>query len=73
MISKKGNLPKKAEKTQPIASQDLIKDLRGMIEKTRHSVASTINASLSSLYWHIGRRIHHYIRANLIQCCACAA
>ena len=61
MISKKGDLPKKAENTQPIAPQDLIKDLRSMIEKTRQTVASTINASLSSLYWHIGRRIHQEV------------
>ncbi len=61
MIPKKGNPPKKAEKTQPIISQDLIRDLRSMIEKTRQTVASTINASLSSLYWHIGRRIHQEV------------
>lgn len=37
---------------------DLIEDLRGMIEKARQSIASTVNAGLTLLYWHIGNRIH---------------
>lgn len=40
---------------------DLIEDLRQIIEKTRQSIATTINASLTILYWHVGNRIHKEI------------
>jgi hypothetical protein len=30
----------------------------------RHKVAQTVNAELTLLYWHIGRRIHHNILKN---------
>lgn len=36
---------------------DLLKDLRQMIESSRQSVALTINATLTALYWNVGHRI----------------
>lgn len=39
-------------------NKGLIEDLREMIEKARRSIASTVNAGLTLLYWHIGNRIH---------------
>ncbi|MBI5345707.1 MAG: DUF1016 domain-containing protein [Chlamydiae bacterium] len=38
-------------------SQRLIEDLRIMIDQTRHSIASTINAGQTLLYWRMGNRI----------------
>ncbi len=40
------------------SNKGLIEDLREMIEKTHLSIASTVNAGLTLLYWHIGNRIH---------------
>lgn len=61
MISKKNNPPRKSAKKQPIRAQGLIKDLRSMIENTRQSVALSVNASLTSLYWRVGDRIRKEI------------
>lgn len=41
----------------PKIKSDLMKDLRQIIEKTRQSIATTINANLTILYWHVGNRI----------------
>lgn len=38
-------------------SSPLMDDIRRMIEATRSSVATTVNAGLTMLYWHIGKRI----------------
>lgn len=35
----------------------LLDDLRRMINETRQSVAATVNAALTLLYWNVGRRI----------------
>ena len=35
----------------------LVADVRSMIEQTRESVARTVNAGMTLLYWRIGRRI----------------
>lgn len=40
---------------------DLLEDLRHMIDSTRQSVASAVNAGLTLLYWHVGNRIHREI------------
>ncbi len=40
---------------------ELLGDIRKMIEETRISVAATVNAGLSMLYWRIGRRIQKEI------------
>jgi len=36
----------------------LIRDIRRMIEEARSSVAATVNAGLTMLYWRIGKRIN---------------
>ena len=36
---------------------ELVADIRRMIEETRASVAATVNAGLTMLYWRIGKRI----------------
>jgi len=50
--------PSKSNITLP---SDLVKDLKQMIDKTRRSIASTINSGLTLLYWQIGERIQKNI------------
>lgn len=45
----------------PANNRDLLEDLRAMIEQARQSVATTINACLTILYWRIGHRIRSEI------------
>ncbi len=33
---------------------------RRMIDQSRHSVAQAVNASLSLLYWHLGKELHGF-------------
>ena len=40
-------------------SNDLISDIRSLIETARNNVAVTVNAGLTILYWQIGSRIRH--------------
>lgn len=40
------------------ASTPLLADIRALIEGARQRVASAVNAELTQLYWHIGRRIN---------------
>ena len=42
-------------------SNDLISDIRSLIETARHNVAVTVNAGLTILYWQIGSRIRQDI------------
>ena len=42
-------------------SKVLLTDVREMILAARHSVAQTMNATLTTLYWQIGRRIRRDI------------
>ncbi len=39
------------------AEEALITDVRGLIDEARASVAFSVNAALTLLYWRIGRRI----------------
>ncbi|AKB31677.1 Putative cytoplasmic protein [Methanosarcina siciliae HI350] len=39
----------------------LVNDIRQMIEETRSTVATAVNAGLTMLYWHIGNRIREEI------------
>jgi predicted nuclease of restriction endonuclease-like (RecB) superfamily len=49
-------------KKLPIQHNDaLLHDLRGLIEETRSTVATTVNAALTMLYWRIGKRINEEI------------
>ena len=61
MNSKRKNLPAKNISKVPKIKTDLIEDLRQIIEKTRQSIATTINANLTILYWHVGNRIRREI------------
>ncbi len=46
----------------PILPADtLVQDLHGLIEEARSTVASTVNAALTMLYWRIGMRINHEV------------
>ena len=40
---------------------DLIGDIRRLIETARHTVAVTVNAGLTILYWQVGNRIRQDI------------
>jgi hypothetical protein len=39
----------------------LLHELQDLIEKTRSSVATTVNVALTMLYWRIGKRINEEI------------
>ncbi len=38
--------------------ENLVGDLRGLIDQARSSIATTVNSTLTLLYWHVGTRIH---------------
>jgi hypothetical protein len=44
--------------------EELLQDVRQMIEQGRKSIASTVNAGLTMLYWQIGNRIYNEILEN---------
>ena len=48
-------------KKQILVGKNLIHDLRSIIEQARQNISSTVNASLTLLYWHVGNRIHKEI------------
>ncbi len=54
MSSKRKNLPAKNISKAPKIKSDLIEDLR-------QSIATTMNANLTILYWHVGYRIRREI------------
>ena len=47
-----------------MTSQDLIQDLRQIIEDARGHFASTANYELTMMYWHIGERINREVLGN---------
>ena len=49
IIKKQNAGPKKVEQ--------LLADIRALVESARRGVATTVNAGTAKLYWHIGRRI----------------
>lgn len=51
----------KPKTTKPTKVGDILDDLRGMIEQTKQSIATTINVGMTALYWKIGLRIHQEI------------
>lgn len=61
MSSKRKDLPVKNSNGSLKIKNNLIEDLRQIIEKTRQSVALAINSSLTALYWKIGYRIRSEI------------
>ena len=44
--------------------QELINDLRQIIDEARKNVASTANYELTMMYWHIGERINRDVLGN---------
>ena len=60
MTGNKGDFGK-TEPVSPVVSLPLLEDLRRMIEETRQGLAVTVNAALTLLYWHIGKRINEEI------------
>ena len=64
-MGKKNNLPApQSHPAPPIIQETLLKDLREMIDQTRKSIASTVNAELTLLYWHVGTRIRKELLQN---------
>lgn len=61
MTSKKKSLQVRKPSKSPKTARDLLADLRDMIETSRQTVATAVNAALTSLYWRIGKRIHQEI------------
>jgi predicted nuclease of restriction endonuclease-like (RecB) superfamily len=47
-----------AKKTPAQPADAILHDLRHLIEETRSTVATTVNAALTMLYWRVGRRIN---------------
>jgi predicted nuclease of restriction endonuclease-like (RecB) superfamily len=47
-----------------IAEQKLINDMSSLIEKSKHSVAVYANATLTMLFWNVGKRINEVILNN---------
>lgn len=61
-MKKKNSMIKKEDTTPTRDSvRDILNELREMIQKAQEFVASTINSSLTLLYWHIGDRIRREI------------
>ncbi len=48
----------KRTSSKPMAPSALIADLRRMIEEARSATAVAVNAALTTLYWHIGKRLN---------------
>jgi predicted nuclease of restriction endonuclease-like (RecB) superfamily len=60
-MTKKRGLQKQKITTPPVKEGNVLDDLREMIKKARERVASTVNSSLTLLYWHVGNRIRREI------------
>src|SRR6266852_7047435 len=48
----------------PIAGEQLLTDLRALIDSARQRVAQTMNADLVLMYWRVGTRIRQDILAQ---------
>lgn len=57
MLTKSSKLLQKNHNKSAIIPQKLLADIRQLIDETHQTVASTVNATLTMLYWHIGHRI----------------
>jgi predicted nuclease of restriction endonuclease-like (RecB) superfamily len=47
-----------------IPTNNLLTELRDLIEQARQHVAHSANSTLTMLYWHVGRRVHREILAG---------
>ena len=54
-------LPVKRSSARNVLDDKLLSDLRALIIDARKKVAQTVNAELTLLYWHFGRRIRQDI------------
>jgi predicted nuclease of restriction endonuclease-like (RecB) superfamily len=63
-MTKKSLVISKKDLIVPPVPKDLLGDLRQMIDQVRQSIATTINAGLTMLYWQVGNRIRKEILQN---------
>lgn len=57
MMTKKNEDNLRLENHQIPVTDSVLSDIRALIEKTRSTVAATVNAGLSLMYWRVGLRI----------------
>jgi predicted nuclease of restriction endonuclease-like (RecB) superfamily len=57
-------MSKKKHPQTLLAKDSLFRELKKLIEISRHELAVTVNASLSILYWQVGKRINDDILHN---------
>lgn len=46
------------------SEQQLVDDLRHLIDETRRKVAAVANAGIATMYWQIGERINREVLGN---------
>ena len=51
------------EKISKLGINNVLSDIRNLIEQTKLQVAVSVNAGMTLLYWHIGERINREILA----------
>ena len=61
MKKERGLQKKQGIMSEKKPSSEILNDLREIIQKAQEFVASTINSSLTLLYWHIGDRIRREV------------
>lgn len=58
-------IPKKQLQTNKlIANQQLINELKDLIESTKIKIAGSVNAALTLMYWEVGKKINDDILQN---------
>jgi hypothetical protein len=57
MMTKKNENKLTSENNQTPMTDSLLSDIRVLIENTRSTVAATVNAGSSLMYWRVGVRI----------------
>ena len=60
--SQKKNLVKRS--STAVATDELLRELRALIDQARRRLAQQVNTELVALYWHIGQRIRKEILQN---------
>lgn len=58
---KKSRSVQKSTKALKTVQGDVLQELRTMIDKAKEYVSTTVNSTLTLLYWHVGRRIQNEI------------
>jgi DUF1016 N-terminal domain len=49
------------EKQNKIEKTDLVSDIKSLIEQSKQQIAVAVNATITMLYWNIGKRINENI------------